>query len=81
MGDLERNSLLSAPLYVDPCHETVSGSKYSHYYVDFSTFPTHFNSPNEALNTYNGLGLNRKIHFKKYNIKRDENERVTGFHL
>ena len=40
-----------------------------------------FNSPAEALNTYNGLGLNKKIHFKKYNIRRDDNDFISNFSL
>ena len=71
----------AAPLYVDPCLELASGMKYSHYFVDFSSFPTHFNSPNEALHTYNGLGLNKKIHFKKYNVTRDHNDFCLNFSL
>ncbi|CAI2386947.1 unnamed protein product [Moneuplotes crassus] len=72
---------MNAPLYIDPCQETNSGGKYSQYFVDFSKFPVYFNTPKEACDTYNGLGLSKKIHFKKYNIKRNENDFVTGFTL
>ena len=29
-------------IYVDPWRENNSGSRYSHYFVDFSSFPTYF---------------------------------------
>jgi hypothetical protein len=51
------------------------------YTVDFRHFPTHFQTDEEAISTYNALGLEKKIHFKKFNIRRDENNFVYTFSL
>ena len=40
-------------------------------YVDFSHFPTQFRNEDEALNTYNALGVELKIQFKKQHRQRN----------
>ena len=49
--------------------------------VDYSHFPTNFENEDDALNTYNSLGLELKIQFKKYTRMRDAKGQVIKFSL
>ena len=40
------------------------------HFADYSHFPDHFDSLEDALLTYNRLGIQLKIQFRKYNIRR-----------
>ena len=51
------------------------------YSVDFRSFPIYFQTDEEALLTYNALGLEKKLHFKKFNVRRDENGYLYTFGL
>lgn len=51
------------------------------YRVDYSWFPTTFSTPDEALATYNGLGLDKKIQFKLHHVRRDIHNQVQTFAL
>eukprot|EP00347_Sterkiella_histriomuscorum_P007670 403348024 len=50
-------------------------------FVDFSRFPCRFANEEEALQTYNAMGLPYKIQFKKFQRQRDENGQVIKFML
>ena len=52
-----------------------------HYSVDYRDFPIYFQTDDEALNTYNALGLEKKLHFKKFNMRRDEKNFLIKFGL
>ena len=42
----------------------------SKYSFDFSKYPQHFQTLNEALDTYNSVGYGNKIQFRLYEHKR-----------
>ncbi|CAI2359717.1 unnamed protein product [Moneuplotes crassus] len=72
-GEAKRFAYQKAEDFLTSCDSSET------YSVDFRHFPIYFQTDEEALQTYNSLGLIKKLQFKKCGARRDENGFINQF--